>query len=93
MAEELDGQGNVRASYTYDGDGAPLTLTHQGKTYYYHANGHGDVVALTDESGQVVASYRYDAWGRVVERRGLVTLGADGKETEDKTVLKLNPYL
>lgn len=28
---------------------------------YYHYNGHNDVVALTDDNGQQVASYTYDA--------------------------------
>ena len=31
--------------------------------YYYVYNGHGDVVALVDASGNVVASYSYDAFG------------------------------
>lgn len=34
-----------------------------GQTYYYHYNPHGDVVAMTDDNGNVVVSYRYDAWG------------------------------
>lgn len=32
------------------------------KTYYLH-NGHGDVVGLTDGSGNVVNRYTYDIWG------------------------------
>ncbi|MBB3907221.1 hypothetical protein [Anoxybacteroides rupiense] len=35
--------------------GCPVTMTKGGVTYYYHLNGHGDVVALTDASGNVVA--------------------------------------
>ncbi len=31
--------------------------------YYYVYNGHGDVVALVDASGNGVASYNYDAFG------------------------------
>jgi RHS repeat-associated protein len=34
-----------------------------GKSYYYHYNPHGDVVAMTDDSGAVVVKYTYDAWG------------------------------
>jgi RHS repeat-associated protein len=34
-----------------------------GKSYYYHYNPHGDVVAMTDDSGTVVVKYTYDAWG------------------------------
>jgi YD repeat-containing protein len=35
-------------------------------TYFYHYNGHGDVVALTDSTGATVAEYDYDAWGNPV---------------------------
>lgn len=31
--------------------------------YYYVYNGHGDVVALVDEQGNVAESYAYDAFG------------------------------
>ncbi len=31
--------------------------------YFYHYNAHGDVIALTNQQGEVVASYQYDAWG------------------------------
>ncbi|GAJ40685.1 hypothetical protein B4119_3562 [Parageobacillus caldoxylosilyticus] len=31
--------------------------------YFYHYNAHGDVIALTDEQGNIVARYQYDAWG------------------------------
>ena len=33
--------------------------------YYYVYNGHGDVVALVDASGNTVASYSYDAFGQL----------------------------
>ncbi|MED5051002.1 RHS repeat-associated core domain-containing protein [Anoxybacillus rupiensis] len=45
-------------------------MTKGGVTYYHHLNGHGDVVALTDASGNVVAQYEYDAWGNIVSKTG-----------------------
>ena len=33
-------------------------------TYYYVTNAQGDVIALTDESGNRMAAYTYDAWGK-----------------------------
>nr|WP_256217158.1 RHS repeat-associated core domain-containing protein [Bacillus sp. 491mf] len=39
----------------------------QGQTAYYHYNPRGDVIAMTDEDGQVVANYEYDAWGNVLK--------------------------
>ncbi|MFD4706725.1 RHS repeat domain-containing protein [Gottfriedia sp. NPDC058432] len=47
--------------------------------YFYHYNAHGDVIALTDKNGQVVASYEYDAWGNPLK-------------TEEDTVVNDNPY-
>lgn len=34
--------------------------------YYYHYDGQGNVIALTDTSGNVVEEYEYDVYGRVV---------------------------
>ncbi|MGP3610973.1 MULTISPECIES: RHS repeat-associated core domain-containing protein [Anoxybacillaceae] len=45
-------------------------MTEGGVTYYYHLNSHGDVVALTDASGNVVAQYEYDAWGNILSKTG-----------------------
>ncbi|HDR7321428.1 type IV secretion protein Rhs [Bacillus thuringiensis serovar malayensis] len=39
----------------------------QGQTLFYHYNPRGDVVAMTDQNGQVVANYEYDAWGNVLK--------------------------
>ena len=33
-------------------------------TYYYRYDGKGEITALTDAAGNVVANYHYDAWGR-----------------------------
>lgn len=45
-------------------------MTKGGNTYYYHLNGHDDVVALTNDSGAVVAQYTYDAWGNILSKSG-----------------------
>lgn len=38
------------------------------KYYYYLYNGHGDVVQIMDESGNIVNRYSYDEWGNIVEK-------------------------
>ena len=67
---ETDDAGNILAAYTYGPDGGPATLRYQGQTYFYHTNDRGDVLGLTDASGAVFTSYRYDAWGKVLEATG-----------------------
>ncbi|AST06222.1 hypothetical protein AF2641_04685 [Anoxybacillus flavithermus] len=41
-----------------------------GATYFYHYNAHGDVIALTDAQGNVVARYEYDTWGKLLSKSG-----------------------
>ena len=59
--------------FTYDELGAPVSMRYierkgtlayrVDQTYYYVKNMQGDVVALTNAAGSVVATYTYDAWG------------------------------
>ncbi len=44
----------------------PLARKVGGSYYYYLYNGHGDVIALTDESGNIVNAYEYDEWGNIL---------------------------
>lgn len=43
--------------------GANLIYADDGNRNYYHFNAHGDVVALTNESGTKTKSYSYNAFG------------------------------
>ncbi|MBM7616427.1 RHS repeat domain-containing protein [Alkaliphilus hydrothermalis] len=69
---ETDENHNIIAEYTYDSEDNPATMTKGGATYYYHINGHGDVVSLTDENSNVVASYDYDAYGNIISQTGIM---------------------
>jgi len=68
---EVDSSGDLLKSYTW-GPGidnllAFTTYTASETNTYYCLTDHlGTVHALTDDSGDVVESYRYDAWGRVI---------------------------
>lgn len=65
--------------YTWGPDGQLLSLTTGDSTYYAVHNGHGDITtALTNKSGNTVASYAYDAWGNILSSTG--------------TAADLNPY-
>ncbi|MBJ8055061.1 DNRLRE domain-containing protein [Bacillus cereus] len=64
---ETDGNGNVLRQYVYSIDGVRLAMKSQGQILFYHYSPRGDVVAMTDSNGQVVASYDYDAWGNVLK--------------------------
>ncbi|EAE5921392.1 hypothetical protein AUQ64_11275 [Listeria monocytogenes] len=77
---ETDGDGKVVRQYVYSDDNVRLAMKMNGKTLYYHYNAHGDVIALTDEAGKIVAEYAYDAWGNVL------------KNTASTEEAKANPY-
>ncbi len=70
--------GNVLEFY-YDLYGNPYALDHNGTVYYYILNLQGDVMALVDASGNEVAAYTYDPWGKVLSVTGSLasTLGQD----------------
>jgi len=72
MMLKTDQTGATLATYAYDNGstslttGQPVSMTRAGQTYFYQYNAHGDVVSLTDSSGNVVNSYDYDPWGKVL---------------------------
>ena len=60
--------------FRYDAQGVPYSLivTTQGvsQTYYYITNLQGDVMYIVDESGDEVASYDYDPYGKLLRTTG-----------------------
>ena len=62
--------------FTYDASGNPYALTYTSgttsTTYYYITNLQGDVVSLINASGDEVAAYTYDPYGRPVTIKGRV---------------------
>ena len=56
--------------YIYDSDGEILGFTYNGTPYYYIKNVQGDVYKVVNAGGSVVASYTYDAWGKVLSATG-----------------------
>ena len=68
---ELDGNNNILAQYTHGpGIDEPLIMERDGQSYYYHTDGLGSVVVMTDAAGAVVQTYRYDSFGRIVKQVG-----------------------
>jgi len=68
---EVDSTGNPKKTYTW-GPGIDNLLAFttysasETNTYYALTDHLGTVHAVTDEDGEIVESYRYDAWGRVL---------------------------
>nr|WP_233134487.1 RHS repeat-associated core domain-containing protein [Geobacillus sp. 46C-IIa] len=80
------GESTPFVTYKYDEDGRRIQKNVNGviTNYHYqgdslnvlyetdasHYNAHGDVIALTDEQGNIVARYQYDAWGNILSQSG-----------------------
>ena len=80
--------------FTYDATGSPYSLTYTSGTsttvFYYITNLQGDVVSLLNASGDEVAAYTYDPYGRPVTIKGRV--GTTLQTITDPThIANLNP--
>jgi YD repeat-containing protein len=62
---ETDGNGNVVAQYIH-GLSLLWKVAANGRAYFYHFDGDGNVVALSNPAAGVVNRYRYDPLGRLV---------------------------
>lgn len=63
-----------------DADGNLLSFRYQDSLYYYQFNARGDVIAITDPAGSIIATYDYDEWGNVTSITG------------NQEVANANPY-
>lgn len=62
---ETDNTGNLIAYYVYDGVGLVAKISSQNQYYFYHYDGLGSTIAITDSAGQVVNTYCYSPEGLV----------------------------
>ena len=64
MRQQWDGK---TLEFVYDDGSQPFAMIYkhgsETELYYYLVNAQGDVAAILDSSGTMVASYNYDAWG------------------------------
>ncbi len=64
LIADLDANGKIVARYVYGpGIDEPLVMLKDGKRYYFHADGLGSIIALTNDRGEVIERYTYDAFG------------------------------
>lgn len=65
---ETDAAGNITSYYVY-GLGLISKIIPSNQSYYYHYDGIGSTIAMTDSSGNVVNTYTYDAFGKVLNQQ------------------------
>lgn len=70
---ETDATGKITNRYLHGpGIDEPLALVQGKNTYYYHADGLGSIVALTDSKGKVAQEYQYDSFGNMHDQMNKV---------------------
>ena len=57
--------GGTQTAFDVYSSGGIISRTTSTSTLYYIYNGHGDVVQLTNSSGNVIITYKYDALGNM----------------------------
>jgi RHS repeat-associated protein len=86
-----DGEAKTDVTKYVHGPGIdePLSITKNGEIYYYHADGLGSIVALTDKKQKVVESYEYDSFGNMKRHGDKVknTITYTGREWDKETGL------
>ncbi len=63
---ETDASGSITAYYVY-GLGLVSKITPDGHAYFYHYDGMGSTIAITDATGNIVNKYAYDEFGNVLK--------------------------
>ena len=90
------GSAQYRIVYLYDETGSVFGIevtkingsTITTNTYYFAKNLQGDVTAILDSQGNVVANYRYDAYGSIIS-----VTDANGNYVSSAThIANLNPF-
>lgn len=61
----LDDEGELVATYVYEGEHALMRIDANGDITYYLRDAMGTVLGLTDETATSTATFRYDAFGRL----------------------------
>ena len=49
-----------------DGNGNTVGFNYNNTPYFYIKNAQGDIIAIADISGNIVAKYTYDSWGKLI---------------------------
>ena len=62
--------GDEILDFAYDANGRAIGFSFAGGHYFYIYNLLGDVVAVVDAQGNVVAEYEYDAYGNLLRQHG-----------------------
>lgn len=64
IIEQTDGTATLH--FYYDSNDEVVGFTYNGSDYFYVKNASRDIVGISDAAGNLIASYTYDPWGKVL---------------------------
>ena len=73
--------GNTVLHFYYDSNDEVIGFEYNSDNYYYVKNAMGDILGIADSAGNLMASYAYDPWGKVLSITG-----------SDIAIGNLNPF-
>lgn len=68
LMRQIDGTNTL--DFQYDANGDMVGFDYNGTPYYYLRNIFNDIAGIVDGNGDVVAKYRYDAYGNIIYSSG-----------------------
>lgn len=68
IIEQSDGTNTLH--FYYDGNDEIIGFTYNEADYFYVKNAMSDIIGIVDDSGNLITSYTYDAWGKVLSVTG-----------------------
>ena len=68
IIEQTDG--TTTLYFFYDSNDEVVGFKYNGNNYIYVKNSSGEIVGVADVNGNLIASYTYDAWGKVTSVTG-----------------------
>ena len=78
--------------FQYDTNGTPLGFIYNGTQYLYLTDQMGDVIAITDADGGIIAAYVYDAWGKLLNINYLDEENSEHNKIVNATPLRYRGY-
>lgn len=78
--------------FQYDMNGLPIGFIYNGTQYFYMTNQMGDVIAITESDGNIIAQYVYDEWGKLLNVYAVNEDNAEQVEVANANPLRYRGY-
>jgi RHS repeat-associated protein len=78
--------------FQYNSFGKPFGFIYNGSQYYYITDNFGSILAVINSSGNILAAYSYDEWGKPIETNYTVSNNTTGGKAARANPLRYRGY-